>query len=52
MKLNQAVMICIFMDYSSVGENGEPTIVRIDNEENNAKYFVAETFRDFYLYGL
>ena len=36
-----------FMDYSSVGENGEPTIVRIDNEENNAKYFVAETFRDF-----
>ncbi|MBO5349839.1 MAG: SMI1/KNR4 family protein [Clostridia bacterium] len=36
-----------FMDYSSVDERGEPRIVRIDNEDNNARYLVANNFEEF-----
>ncbi len=38
------------MDYSSVGENGEPTIVRIDNEEKIMLDFVAESSFLYFIY--
>ncbi len=38
-------MYCI--DYTSVGANGEPRIVKIDNEGGNATYFVANNFQEF-----
>lgn len=36
-----------YMDYRSVDENGEPQIVRIDNEQDNAIYFVADNLAEF-----
>lgn len=36
-----------YMDYRSVDENGEPRIVRIDNEGDNAVYFVADNLVEF-----
>lgn len=36
-----------FMDYTSVDSNGEPRIVRIENEGNNERYFVANNFEEF-----
>ncbi|MDE5819710.1 MAG: SMI1/KNR4 family protein [Lachnospiraceae bacterium] len=36
-----------YMDYRSVDENGEPRIVRIDNECDNAIYFVADNLIEF-----
>lgn len=36
-----------FMDYSVVDQNGEPRIVRVSNEDNNARYFVANNFEEF-----
>lgn len=36
-----------YMDYRSVDENGEPRIVRIDNECDNAIYFVADNLVEF-----
>lgn len=36
-----------FMDYSSIDERGELRIVRIDNEDNNVKYHVANNFEEF-----
>ena len=35
------------MDYSVVNQNGEPRIVRIENEDDNAMYFVANNFEEF-----
>ncbi len=35
------------MDYSAVNQNGEPRIVRIENEDDNAMYFVANNFEEF-----
>lgn len=36
-----------YMDYRSVDENGEPRIVRVDNEQDNAIYFVADNLVEF-----
>lgn len=36
-----------FMDYSVVDQNGEPRIVRVDNENDNTIYFVANSFQEF-----
>lgn len=36
-----------YMDYRSVDEMGEPRIVRIDNEGDNAVYFVANNLVEF-----
>lgn len=36
-----------YMDYGSVDENGEPRIVRIDNEGDIAIYFVADNLVEF-----
>ena len=36
-----------YMDYRSVDENGEPRIVRIDNELDNDIYFVADNLVEF-----
>lgn len=36
-----------YMDYRSVDETGEPRIVRIDNEGDNAIYFVADNLVEF-----
>ena len=36
-----------FMDYSVVDKNGEPRIVKVSNEDNNARYFVANNFEEF-----
>lgn len=36
-----------YMDYRAVDENGEPRIVRIDNEQDNAVYFVADNLAAF-----
>lgn len=35
------------MDYSVVDQNGEPRIVRIENEDDNARYLVANNFEEF-----
>lgn len=35
------------MDYRSVDEMGEPRIVRIDNEQDNATYYVADNLVEF-----
>lgn len=36
-----------YMDFRSVDENGEPRIVRIDNEMDNEVYFVADNLVEF-----
>lgn len=36
-----------FMDYSVIDKNGEPRIVKVSNEDNNARYFVANNFEEF-----
>ena len=36
-----------YMDYRSVDENGEPRIVRIENEDDNEIYFVADNLVEF-----
>lgn len=36
-----------YMDYGSVDENGEPRIVRIDNEGDISIYFVADNLVEF-----
>lgn len=36
-----------YMDFSVVDADGEPRIVRIDNEGNNEMYFVANNFAEF-----
>ena len=36
-----------YMDFRSVAKNGEPRIVRIDNEMDNTVYYVAENFAEF-----
>ena len=36
-----------YMDFRSVDENGEPRIVRIDNEMDNEVYFVANNLVEF-----
>lgn len=36
-----------YMDYRTVDENGEPRIVRVDNEQDNAVYFVADNLMAF-----
>lgn len=35
------------MDYSNAEQNKEPRILRIENEDNNATYFVANNFEEF-----
>lgn len=35
------------MDYSVVDQNGEPRIVRIENEDDNSRYLVANNFEEF-----
>lgn len=35
------------MDYSDVSKNEEPKIVRVETEDNNKKYFVANNFKEF-----
>lgn len=35
-----------FFDYRRI-ENGEPAIIRIDNELDNAEYYVAKNFSEF-----
>ena len=36
-----------YMDYRVTDENGEPRIIRIDNESENDAYFVADNLMDF-----
>lgn len=36
-----------YMDCRSVDANGEPRIVRIDNEQDNSIYFVADNLEKF-----
>lgn len=36
-----------YMDFRAVDVNGEPRIVRIDNERDNAIYFVADNLVEF-----
>lgn len=36
-----------YMDFRSADENGEPRIVRIDNEMDNEVYFVADNLVEF-----
>lgn len=36
-----------YMDFRSVNADGEPRIVRIDNERDNKVYFVAQTLPEF-----
>ena len=36
-----------YMDYSSVDSEGEPRIVRIDNEGGTDRFFVAKNFEEF-----
>lgn len=36
-----------FMDYSVTDNDGEPRIVRIDNEDENELFFVANNFKEF-----
>lgn len=36
-----------FMDYRKVDENGEPRIIRIDQESDYAEYFIADNFEAF-----
>lgn len=36
-----------YMDFRSIDANGEPRIVRVDNEMDNDIYFVADNFVEF-----
>ena len=36
-----------YMDFRSVAKNGEPRIVRIDNEMDNTVFYVAENLAEF-----
>ncbi len=36
-----------YMDFRVVDENGEPRIVRVDNENDNRVYFVAKNLEEF-----
>lgn len=36
-----------YMDFRTVGSDGEPVIIRIDNEMDNEEYFVANNLAEF-----
>ena len=36
-----------YMDFRVVDENGEPRIIRIDNELDNEEHYVADNLMDF-----
>ena len=36
-----------YMDFRTVSEDGEPIIIRIDNEMDNEEYFVADNLAEF-----
>ena len=36
-----------FFDFRKIDEKGEPAVIRIDNELDNAQYHVAKNFNDF-----